>query len=369
MENTAKREGRGVVVACPTSTRSSVIGPLSPGAPGSTFLAITVLGPLRSVQPADNVVSLATAANLSQDEAMKIGLFSFVETIDSLTEMAGTARQQGFDSLWIPQTFGLDTLTAIAVAGQTVPDITFATAVVPTYPRHPQMLAQQALTVNAAIGDRLVLGIGPSHKSVVEGSWAISFDKPIRHLREYLEILMPLVHDKKVRFEGETLTAKADLQIDAPAPKVMMAALGPQLLKVTGRLADGTILWMTGPRTIAEHSAPVIKEAAAEAGRAEPEIVAGFPICVTDGSDEANTETRARAAKSFAMYGTLPSYRAMLDREGYEGPGDIAIIGGAAEVEDRIHGLTTAGVTTFAASEFGSRDQRGATRELLVSML
>lgn len=300
---------------------------------------------------------------------MKIGLFSFVETIDSLTALAATAREQGFDSLWVPQTFGLDTLTAIAVAGQTVPDITFATAVVPTYPRHPMMLAQQALTVNAAIGGRLVLGIGPSHKPVVEGSWNISFDKPIRHLREYLEILMPLLHEKSVRFQGETLTTKADVQIDAPAPKVMLSALGPQLLKVTGRLADGTILWMTGPKTIAEHSAPVIREAAAAAGRPEPEIVAGFPICVTDGSAEANQDTRERAARSFAMYGTLPSYKAMLDREGYEGPGDIAIIGGAAEVEDRVRGLADAGVTTFAASEFGSRDQRAATRELLVSMI
>jgi 5,10-methylenetetrahydromethanopterin reductase len=300
---------------------------------------------------------------------MKIGLFSFVETIESLTALAATAREQGFDSLWIPQTFGLDTLTAIAVAGQSVPDLTFATAVVPTYPRHPQMLAQQALTVNAAIGGRLVLGIGPSHQSVVEGSWNISFDKPIRHLREYLEILMPLLHDKKVRFQGETLTTKADLQLDAPAPKVMLAALGPQLLKVTGRLADGTILWMTGPRTIAEHSSPVIREAAAAAGRPEPEVVAGFPVCVTDGSGDANTETRERAARSFAMYGTLPSYRAMLDREGYDGPGDIAIIGSAAEVEDRIQDLAKTGVTTFAASEFGSRDQRAATRDLLVSML
>ncbi len=300
---------------------------------------------------------------------MKIGLFSFVDSIEGLTEMAATANEQGFGSLWVPQTFSLDTLTAIAVAGQTVPDITFATAVVPTYPRHPQMLAQQALTVNAAIGGRLILGIGPSHKPVVEGSWGISFDKPIRHLREYLEILMPLIEDKKVRYTGETLSARADIQVDAPAPTVMMSALGPQLLKVTGRLADGTILWMTGPKTIEGHSAPTIREAAAAAGRPEPEVVAGFPVCVTDGSDAENQATRDRAATSFAMYGELPSYRAMLDREGYDGPGDIAIIGGAGEVTDRIGKLADAGVTTFAASEFGSRDQRAATRDLLVGLL
>ncbi len=305
----------------------------------------------------------------SQYGPVNIGLFAFNDSVDSLIANATEAREQGFGSLWIPQVFGPDTLTAIAVAGRQVPDITFATAVVPTYPRHPQMLAQQALTVNQAIGGRLILGIGPSHKPVVEGMWGMSFDKPIRHLREYLEILGPLLHEKRVSHGGETLTARAEITIDAPAPKVMMAALGPQLLKVTGRLADGTILWMTGPKTIATHTVPTIKEAAAEAGRPEPEIAAGFPVCVTDGSDAANEAVRERAATEYAIYGQLPSYRAMLDREGYEGPADLAIIGSAAEVEDRIRGLAEAGVTTFTAAEFGDRDQRSATRELLVGML
>ncbi|MEL6981039.1 MAG: LLM class F420-dependent oxidoreductase [Actinomycetota bacterium] len=300
---------------------------------------------------------------------MKLGIFSFMDSIDTLIDSASTARDQGFESVWIPQIFGLDTLTAIAVAGRVVPDITFATAVVPTYPRHPMMLAQQALTVNQAIGGRLILGIGPSHKPVVEGMWGISFDKPIRHLREYLEILGPLLDDKRVSHGGEALTARGEISVDAPAPKVMMAALGPQLLKVTGRLADGTILWMTGPKTIAEHTVPTIRAAAEEAGRPEPEVAAGFPVCVTDGSDEANTAARERAAEEFAVYGTLPSYRAMLDREGYEGPADLAIIGSIGEVEDRVRGMADTGVTTFTASEFGSKDQRAATRELLVSML
>lgn len=300
---------------------------------------------------------------------MKIGLFSFVDSTDQLTEAASTAHQQGFTSLWVPQVFGVDTLTAIAVAGSQVPELTFATAVVPTYPRHPQMLAQQALTVNAVLGGRLVLGIGPSHQPVVEGMWGISFDKPIRHMREYLECLMPLLHDRSARVAGETLTARADITVEGPAPAVMVAALGPQLLKVTGRLADGTILWMTGPTTIAEHSAPTISEAAAAAGRPAPEVVAGFPVCVTDGSAGATDAARARAAEEFAIYGQLPSYRAMLDREGYAGPEDLAIIGDAGQVEERIRALAGAGVTTFCASEFGNRDQRAATRDLLISML
>ena len=300
---------------------------------------------------------------------MKIGLFSFAESVEGLTDLASTAASQGFDSLWIPQTFGQDTLTAIAVAGQSVPDITFATAVVPTYPRHPATLAQQALTVNAAIEGRLILGIGPSHQPVVEGSWGLSFDKPIRHLRDYLSIIGPLLADRSVRYKGETISTNADLTIDSPPLPLMVSALGPQLLRLTGQMAHGTILWMTGPTTIAEHSVPTLRAGAEEAGRPEPEVVAGFPVCVTDGSVEEATATRERAARSFSVYGTLPSYRAMLDREGYEGPGDIAIIGSADEVAERIGELGRAGVTTFAASEFGSRDQRAVTRELLVSLL
>lgn len=300
---------------------------------------------------------------------MKYSVFSFAESTDKLVSLASEANDQGFDTIWLPQIFGIDALTAIAVAGSQVPDIKFGTSVIPTYPRHPQMLAQQALTVTQTIGDRLILGIGPSHKPVVEGMWGISFDKPVRHVREYLECLGPLLTEKSVRFAGESLTTRADVEIDAPAPQVMVAALGPQLLKVTGRLADGTILWMTGPTTISEHTVPTITAAAEAADRPAPEIVAAFPVCVTGGSAEELEEARQRAAKEFAVYGTLPSYRAMLDREGYEGPADLAIIGSAGEVEERIRSLEGRGVTNFAASEFGNGDQRAATRDLLVSML
>lgn len=300
---------------------------------------------------------------------MKISLFTFAESVDALVEQAGTANDQGFESLWLPQIFGIDALTAIAIAGREVPDITFGTAVIPTYPRHPQMLAQQALTVTQTIGDRLILGIGPSHKPVVEGMWGISFEKPIRHMREYLECLGPLLNEGAVSYGGESVTTRATLDVKGPAPKLMVAALGPQLLKVTGRLADGTILWMTGPKTITDHTVPTITAAAAEAGRPAPSIAAAFPICVTDGSEEALTAARERAARDFAIYGTLPSYRAMLDREGYEGPEDLAIIGDAETVRTRIETLEDCGVTHFGASVFGDPDQTGATRDLLVAML
>ena len=297
---------------------------------------------------------------------MDIGLFGFFSDVDNARSELARAAADGYASYWIPQAFGPDTLTCIAVAGQDTGTMRIGTAVVPTYPRHPQMLAQQALTVNQAIGGRLVLGIGPSHKVVIENQWGMSFDKPVRHVREYLEILMPMLAEQKANVQGETLTARAEISVPgAPAPKVMVSALGPQLLGVTGRLCDGTITWMTGPNTLATLTVPALSAAAAEAGRPSPEVVAGFPMCVTDDVDAA----RQRAAKSFAIYGQLPSYRAMLDREGYDGPADIALIGGEAEVTERIEALASVGVTTFAGSIFGSRDERARTNELLKSLI
>jgi 5,10-methylenetetrahydromethanopterin reductase len=130
-------------------------------------------------------------------------------------------------------------------------------------------------------------------------------------------------------------------------------------------MADGTITWMTGPETIRTLTSPTIREAAAEAGRPDPRVVVGLPVCVTDDIDAA----RARADSDYAIYGQLPSYRAMLDREGAATPADVAIIGTAAEVQDRIRALEGCGTTTFAASAFGSRDELAATREALVGLL
>lgn len=296
---------------------------------------------------------------------MDIGLFGFIDTIEGITASLEAAEADGLASYWIPQAFGMDTLTVIASVGPRVPKLRLATAVVPTYPRHPMVLAQQALTTNLLVDGRLSLGVGPSHKPVVEGSWGISFDKPIRHLRDYLGALNEAL-GQKPRFTSETITAKGDLSVPgAPVPKVLVSALGPQLLKLTGQVADGTITWMTGPRTLAELTVPTLTEAADAAGRPAPEVVAGVPVCVSD--DPAGTLERAN--RSFAMYGTLPSYRAMLDREGYGAPGEVAIIGDADTVAERIAGFADLGVTTFAASEFGSRDQRAATREVLKTLI
>ncbi len=238
---------------------------------------------------------------------------------------------------------------------------------IPTYPRHPAMLAAQALTTQQACGGRLTLGIGLSHQPVIEHMFGMSFDKPVRHLREYLDVLMPLVNGDRVEAHGETISANLALDVPASQPvPVQVAALGPQMLKLAGARTAGTITWMTGPRTIADHTGPTLRAAAEQAGNPEPLITGGVPICVTD--DVAGT--RDRAAQVYAIYGQLPSYRAMLDREGLDGPADLAIIGDEDMVAGRIQDFAEAGVTDLAASEFGSTsDERARTRALLRSLL
>jgi 5,10-methylenetetrahydromethanopterin reductase len=286
---------------------------------------------------------------------MRIGVFVDRMAVDPFVERIRATQEAGFPRVWVPQIFGLDALTAIAVAGREVPDIDFGTAVVPTYPRHPQMLAMQALTTQAATKGRLSLGIGLSHKPVVESMWGISFEKPARHMQEYLSALMPLLHEKNSAFKGETITAMGQLTIeeDVPAPPVLVAALGPRMLNIAGTLADGTITWMTGPKTVGAHIVPHLTAAADAAGKPSPQVVVGLPIAVTDEEDAA----REAAAKVFAVYGYLPSYRAMLDREGAEGPPDVAIVGNESTVRAELEHVFTQGATEVMAAPFFEQER------------
>jgi F420-dependent oxidoreductase-like protein len=294
---------------------------------------------------------------------MRIGYFGGTINDGTIDDVVGDARRaeaDGFDSYWAPQIFGHDALTVLAIVGREVPRIELGTSVVPTFPRHPMVLAQQALTVNAACGGRLTLGIGLSHQIVIETMMGMSFDKPVRHLRDYLSILGPLSRGEPVAYRGEAYRTSAALAVNGATPfATVVAALGPQMLKVAAELADGTLTWCTGPKTLAGHTIPTIVAAAEAADRPAPRVIAALPVCVTADREGA----ASRAAAVFQIYGTLPSYRAMLDREGAAGPEDIAITGTESEVVERIGALADIGVTDFAAVEFpGDPDEAAATR-------
>jgi F420-dependent oxidoreductase-like protein len=284
------------------------------------------------------------------------------DVVDQVQRMADA----GLAAANVSQIFGYDALTLLAVVGREVPDIELMVSVVPVYPRHPIALAAQALTVQAATGGRLTLGVGLAHQIVVENVFGYPFERPARHMREYLTALVPLLGGEQVAYKGETVTAATlgPLQIDAPAPTLLVAALGPRMLEMAGTMADGTVTWMTGPATLSSHIVPTITTAAAEAGRPAPRISVGLPLCVTDDVEAA----RERAARVFGLYGTLPSYRAMLDRGQAAGPADVAIVGDEKSVAAQVAALAGAGATDFNAAIFGSGEERDRSFALLADL-
>jgi F420-dependent oxidoreductase-like protein len=296
---------------------------------------------------------------------MELGIFGSANTVRDLQSQVEIAEKSGFRSFWVPQIFDLDALTALAVIASNVPRIRLGTSVIPTYPRHPMMLAQQALTVNQIAEGRLDLGIGLSHKPVVEGMWGISFDAPIGHMSDYLTILMALLHEGSISHSGKQLTSRGGIGVSAEAPPVLVAALGPQMLKLVGKLADGTATWMTGVETIRGHVCPTISAAAEAANRPPPQVITAVPVCITNDAKGA----RERAAQDFGFYGQLPSYRAMLDREGLENSWDIALIGSFEQVAEGLQGYVDAGATQVVATVFGSDDERVYTIEQLSRLL
>jgi 5,10-methylenetetrahydromethanopterin reductase len=279
-------------------------------------------------------------------------------TIDQIVNEVKAAEAMGFDQAWMAQVFSSDAITTMAIAGRETSRIRLGTAVTPSFPRHPTALAIQVLTTSAASRGRFDLGLGLSHKIVMEDMFGIPYEKPARHMQEYLEVLMPLLRGESCAFDGQQYRVNARLFVpDAKPTPVIVAALGPRMLSVAGRLADGTTTWMTGPRTLENHTIPRIRSAAEAAGRPPPRIVASFPIALTNTVEQART----RLSKSLEMYGQLPSYRAMLDIEGLDHPADIAILGDESTLRERIQHLRAIGVTDFNAFCFAV-DEGAAAR-------
>jgi F420-dependent oxidoreductase-like protein len=289
---------------------------------------------------------------------MRIGLaFGDVRGQRDLPEIVDQVRTAGVGTAWISQGLNLDALTTLAAVGPT--EVELGTAVVPFPQRHPMVLASQALTVQAATGNRLILGIGAGISRMVGSMYGLPTDRPARRLREYLEVLRPLLYGETVDHHGETLTAVGSVDVPgAEAPPVLVAALGPAMLRLAGELADGTVTWMTGPRTLAEHVVPSITKAAN--GRI-PRIVAGFAVCVTADEDA----VRARFATDFALAGQVPEYRAMLDREGVAGPADVLIVGDEHAVAKHIDQLRDTGITDLMLAPVGDPAEQRRTTEFL----
>lgn len=305
---------------------------------------------------------------------MRIGIFfgtmGSSSTLDGLIQQIVDVEDDGFDSFWTANVSRTDALTVVALGGQRTSRIEMGTAVVPTFPRHPTAMAQQALTTNAATNGRLILGIGLSHQPNVENRWGLKFETPGQHMEEYMTILRSMVDTGKVDFDGSLFNVHAEVdRVSTDPMTVCIAALAPRMLRIAGEMAQGTITWMVGPTTLDTHIVPRITKAAESAGREAPRVCGGLPICVTDHRSAAFE----RAGEFFQNYGNLPSYRRMLDIEGVESPAEVAIIGNESEVEAQLRALSDAGATDYLASIFPEGDDSAAsfhrTRALLKGLV
>jgi F420-dependent oxidoreductase-like protein len=291
---------------------------------------------------------------------MRIGLWIDEEgqTVDEIGAAAKAAEDAGIDRIWFSQRLGWDALTLIAGVAPYTSTIGYAVGVVPVYPRHPLALAAQALSVQVLTGNRLTLGVGSSHPHVVEGMLGLSMNRPAAYVREYVEALGPLLAGEPIDYVGERLTARGHVDITgAETPELILAALGPRMLKTAGELTAGTTTSWAGPEVIENFIRPTIDRAATAAGRPEPQVIAGVCTAVTDDPDA----TRQWIHDQFGAAGDMPAYRAVLDRGGKAGPADTAVLGDEETVAKELQRFADAGTTEFLVCPVGTDAERART--------
>jgi F420-dependent oxidoreductase-like protein len=264
--------------------------------------------------------------------------------VDDAILQAKAAYDAGVRQVWVAQRVDYDAIALAGLIGAAVPGLGVGTSVVPINPRHPLIIASAAQTAQAASHGNFSLGLGLGAPSVESAAFGISVEKPVRRLREYLTVLRSILHDGTADFHGSEVTANPEWPVDVPggAPlPVYVAAMGPQALRATGELADGTLPYLAGPRTISEFIAPTISKAATDAGRPRPRIFAMVPVVIDDDAEAA----RAHAAQELAFYATIPSYQAVIAREGVDSVADLAAVGTAEAVARKLQTYLDAGAT------------------------
>ena len=268
------------------------------------------------------------------------------------------AEADGFGSAWsVHFSRGVDALDVLAVAGARTSRIDLGVGIVPTYPRHPLALAQQAATAQAFCGGRLTLGVGVSHRPVIEDLHGLPYARPAAHMRDYLSVLVPLLREGSVRHKGDFYQVDGGFVVPGTSPvPVLVGALSPLMVEVAGELADGVVTWLAGPRSLGEHIVPRLHAAAR--GRPAPRVVAALPVAVCTDAGLA----RAAADEVFARYAGLDNYRRLLEREGAPSPGGLAVMGTEAEIETQLRRLAGLGVTEFWPIIFPVGDDPAASR-------
>jgi F420-dependent oxidoreductase-like protein len=300
----------------------------------------------------------------------------YATKVDRLRADARWADESGFSSVWIPQIPDeFDALTAATIAGAETTRIEIGTAVVPVQPRHPVALAQQALSVQAVCNGRLRLGLGVAHHWIIEDMMGLQYERPAAVMRAYLDVLDAAFSGPgAVDVENDLFRIHNPLDItDITPTPVLLAALGPVMLRLAGERAAGTILWMADERSIGDHIAPTITKAAASAGREPPRIVAGVPVCLC--RDEEVEVAKARSNRILAEAEISPNYQRLLEHGDARQVGDLLAAGSESSIEKRLHAFADAGATDVSIRVLPIGDDRDElktsytrTREYLASL-
>ncbi len=305
---------------------------------------------------------------------MRIGLTGGGTSVDSMVRQAQQAEADGFASLWYASAVAGDPLVAMAFAGRSTTSIELGTAVLQTYPCHPLLQANRTVAAANAMGrPGLTLGLGPSHRPIVEDVLGLSYDRPARHTEEYVRIVTALLRDGNADFDGADWTTHSAGRMAAAehAVPVLLAALSPRMLRVAGSHADGVILWLASAAALERSIMPVLSAAADAAGRPAPRVVAGLPVAVHDDRAEAEAAVAATATG----YGAMPNFERIVATGGGSSAADVAIIGDEASVQRQLERLITAGATDIWAQPVAvgaDREQRRSslrrTRALLSAL-
>lgn len=269
--------------------------------------------------------------------------------VDDFVAQARQAHDLGVRQVWLPQRFDYDAIGLAGVIGAAVPGLGVGTFVVPFNPRHPLIVASQAETTQAAAHGRFILGLGLGAHEVEHRAFGTAWPHTIARLREHLTVLRSIFDSGVAGFNGAEFTANPEWPVQVPGGTpvpLYVAAMGPKALQVTGELADGTLPYLAGPRTIAEFIVPTVAQAAAEAGRPAPKIVAAVPVLVSDDVDAG----RRRAAEHLSFYEQIPSYRRVLEREGVDSAVEVAAVGPAETVTRQLKNYLEAGATDVVLS-------------------
>ncbi len=296
---------------------------------------------------------------------MLISLFDSQPVVSTAVANAERARAAGLHRYWAPQVMNADTMLTLGAVAASVPDILLGTSVVAMQTMLPQTMAQQARTLNQLSDGRFTLGIGVNHEPVVTNRWGLPWEKPYSRFVDYLNAMTPLLEIESVDVSGTYFSHTTEIAVPGDAPELMLAALGPKMLNLAAERSGGTITWMTGPKTIAEHIRPNLDAGQEASGGGK--IVAGVSV-VTTTSEEEIASARSWANKALAIYPQLPSYRAVMDREGATEAADLVLIGSADEVQAGIERYRDAGTDEVALNLMGAPEQNERSWELISGM-